>query len=120
VGDGHFLQQPIYAPDLARLILSCAGQAQALGRIFGAAGPEIIESRTYYQIIADCLGTALTTEELPVATALAANPDMEPFLCHRIYDLSRLQDAGLKVPDTPMADGLRTHVESLVDQSPSA
>lgn len=59
VGGGHFLQQPIFAADLARLILSVDGNPNARNTIFQAAGPDIVESRTYYQIIADLLDVPL-------------------------------------------------------------
>ena len=38
----------------------------------------------------------------------------EPFLCHRIYDLSRLQASGMKVPSTSIETGLELHVEALL------
>jgi nucleoside-diphosphate-sugar epimerase len=114
VGGGYFLQQPILAQDLAELILSCAGKTVCYRQIYCAAGPEVIESRTYYQIIADILGVELFVEELPVNHYLADNPDAANFLCHRFYDLSKLQAAGLAVPRTSMAAGLRQHVESLL------
>ncbi len=114
VGGGHFLQQPIFAPDLAELILSAADNPRAAGRIYPAAGPEIIESREFYRLIANRLGVALTIEELPVAAYRAANPDKRSFLCHRIYDLRSLRDDGLAVPATSLSEGLRAHVESLL------
>ncbi len=113
VGGGHFLQQPIFAADLARTILSCLGQEQAHRQICFTAGPDIIESRRYYQIIAEELGVELTVEELPVQPYLTAHPDKAPFLCHRIYDLSKLRALGLHVPATPVAEGLRQQVHSL-------
>jgi hypothetical protein len=39
VGGGHFLQQPIFAADLAELTLSCYGQASSYGQIFCGAFP---------------------------------------------------------------------------------
>ncbi|NKB72611.1 MAG: NAD-dependent epimerase/dehydratase family protein [Candidatus Latescibacteria bacterium] len=116
VGGGHFLQQPILAADLAELILSTEGNPSAQGQIFGAAGPDIAESRTYYQIIADLLQVELKVEELPVDQYLAAHPQSASFLCHRIYDLARLQSSGLAAPATPLVQGLRQHVESLLAQ----
>jgi nucleoside-diphosphate-sugar epimerase len=113
VGGGHFLQQPLYAGDLPELILSVPGNPRARGEIFCVAGPDIIESRRYYEIVADVLGVELKIEEVPVAANLAAHPDAAPFLCHRIYDLAKLQRAGLPVPRTALADGLREHVLSL-------
>lgn len=114
VGGGHFLQQPILAYDLAQTILSCYGNANAQGQIYLTAGPDWIESRAYYAIIADLLGVALQIEEVSVGEFLAANPDRQSFLCHRIYDLSKLRAAGLHVPATPIAEGLRQHVASLL------
>lgn len=116
VGGGHFLQQPILAGDLARTILSCADNPAAHGQICNAAGPTTVESWHYYRIIADILGLPLAVEELSVADYYRANPDRAPFLCHRIYDLSRLSACGLHVPATPLAAGLRLHVESLLKQ----
>ena len=113
VGGGHFLQQPIYAEDLAALTLSCHGNEVTYGEIFCCAGPEIIESRTFYQIIADIIGSELQVEELAVGPFLDEDPESAPFLCHRIYDLSKLRAAGLAVPTTPLVEGLRKHVESM-------
>lgn len=114
VGGGHFLQQPILARDLADLILSLLGNPASYGQVLGAAGPDTVESRTFYQIIADNLGVPLTVEEVPVQAHLAAHPEAAPFLCHRIYDLSRLRAVGGKVPSTPLAVGLAEHVASLL------
>ena len=117
VGGGHFLQQPLLAMDLCRTILSCAGNAHTYGSLFSVAGPEIVESRTYYQIVADILGEKLRIKEVPVSDQLASHPESAPFLCHRIYDLSKLQRSGAAVPATPLVDGLRSHVESLLHES---
>jgi nucleoside-diphosphate-sugar epimerase len=114
VGGGHFLQQPVYAPDLADLILSCAGNAAAVGAIFPAAGPDIIESREYYRLLAANLGADLRVTEVPVTEHLAAHPEAAPFLCHRIYSLQRLAAARLRVPSTPVAVGLQHHLASLL------
>jgi nucleoside-diphosphate-sugar epimerase len=114
VGGGHFLQQPILADDLAGTIISVAGNQKACGNIFNMAGPDIIESRQYYQIIADILKVNLTIEEIPITSYLAENPIHRPFMCHRIYDLHRLHAAGLSVPSTSIKDGLRLHVEGLL------
>ncbi|HVF09542.1 MAG TPA: NAD-dependent epimerase/dehydratase family protein [Abditibacteriaceae bacterium] len=113
VGGGHFLQQPILASDLAAMILSCAGKPQTRGQLYQAAGPNIIESREYYRLIAALLGVEPHIEELPVAAYLKEHPEHKPFLCHRIYDLSKLHAHGLAVPGTPVEEGLRQHVASL-------
>jgi len=112
VGGGHFLQQPIFSRDLAELILSVPRSDLTDRSIFCSAGPDIIASWHYYEIIADVMGVGLRIEELPVAETLAHQPELAPFLCHRIYDLTPLRLAGLKVPNTPVAEGLREHVMS--------
>ena len=114
VGGGHFLQQPILADDLAATIVSVAGNRHAHRQIFNTAGPDIIESRQYYRIVAEVLGVELSVTEVPVDQTLAARPELAPFLTHRIYDLCKLKDAGLHVPAIPIADGLRLHVEGLL------
>ncbi|MEZ4730529.1 MAG: NAD-dependent epimerase/dehydratase family protein [Caldilineaceae bacterium] len=114
IGGGHFLQQPILAADLAQTILSCAGNPQCHGQIYLTAGPDIIESRRYYEIIAEQLGVPAKIEEVSVAQFLANHPDRHSFACHRIYDLSKLREHGLHVPATPITAGLRQHVASLL------
>ena len=114
VGGGYFLQQPILARDLSELLLSCAGNKNTFGRIFCAAGPDIIESRTYYDEIALCLGVdPAPVEEIDVQAHLAEKPGAAPFMCHRIYSLARLEASGAAVPSTPFKTGIREHVESL-------
>jgi len=53
-------------------------------------------------------------EEIPVGSYLDEHPEQAPFLCHRIYDLCRIKACGLSVPATPIAEGLRLHVEGLL------
>lgn len=113
VGGGHFLQQPILARDLAATLLSVAGNGRTHGQIFCAAGPDVIESREYYRIIAEILDVGLRIEEVPVGAHLAAHPEAAPFLCHRFYDPGKLRASGAVVPRTPIARGLREQVESL-------
>ena len=114
VGGGHFLQQPVFARDLAELALSVHGCDLADRQIHCSAGPDIIESVRYYEIIAEILGVELRVEEVSVAQTRIDHPEWQSFLCHRIYDLTPLRLAGLKVPNMPIAEGLREHVESLL------
>jgi nucleoside-diphosphate-sugar epimerase len=114
VGGGHFLQQPILAADLCHLLLSLRGNTATYNQIFCTAGPEIAESRTYYEMIADILNVELQINETPVDVHLKENPNSAPFLCHRIYDLAKLKASGAHVPATPLKEGLRQHAESLI------
>ncbi|MCG3149194.1 MAG: hypothetical protein PCFJNLEI_02654 [Verrucomicrobiae bacterium] len=110
VGGGLFRQQPIHVRDLAMLILSIAGKATTHRQIFNCAGPDIIESREYYRIVAEVLGVELRV------TAVSMQ-EVSPFLCHRIYDLGKLRQAGLTMPATPITAGLQEHTRSLLTQS---
>ncbi|MBN4073932.1 NAD-dependent epimerase/dehydratase family protein [bacterium AH-315-E10] len=116
VGGGYFLQQPILADDLVKTILSIYGNDSIKGKIYNITGPDVIESKHYYTIIADVLGVSLAIEEIPVDSYKTEHPEHVPFLCHRIYDISDLKDSGLSVPSTPIADGLQYHVEGLLEQ----
>lgn len=114
VGGGHFLQQPIYAPDLARMLLSCHANPKAAGEVFLAAGPDVVESKRYYQIIAQHLGLNVGFAETSVSDFLESNPDKRSFCTHRVYSMDKAKSAGLMVPATPLVEGLAQQVRSLV------
>jgi nucleoside-diphosphate-sugar epimerase len=111
VGGGHFLQQPVLARDLADFLLDLQGKPETYSQILNAAGPDVIESRAYYQIVADVLGVELHIEELQVASYLAENPAASSFLCHRFYDMSKAAELGIPLPGTTMLQGLQEHVD---------
>jgi len=110
VGGGRFLQHPIYAPDLAEVILSAAGQPAA-GGTFNVAGPDVLESRVYYQLLGRLLGREVLIEEVPVAGFLEEHPEKAPFCCDRSYGLSALKGSGLHLPATSLENGLRCQLE---------
>jgi nucleoside-diphosphate-sugar epimerase len=114
VGGGHFLQQPVFAADLAGAILSCAGNPNAHNHIFNVAGPDVIESRRFYHIVADILDVELRIEEIPVDEYRRKHPDRSNFLCHRFYNRQKMRDHHLKMPQTPLQDGLKQHVASIL------
>jgi nucleoside-diphosphate-sugar epimerase len=111
---GTLLQQPIYAEDLAKVILSCVDIPKSCCQFYNCAGPEIAESATYYKIIADYLNRPLKIKELPIQEYKAQHPENISFLCHRVYDLAKLKADGLYVPQMPLAEGLRIHTASLL------
>ncbi|MDD5596307.1 MAG: NAD-dependent epimerase/dehydratase family protein [Victivallaceae bacterium] len=114
VDGGHFLQQPIEAGDLAKTMVSAVGRAKARREIFNMAGPDIVESWAYYQIIADTLGVKLKIRSTPLTEYIQLHPEHKPFLCHRIYNHEKLHAAGLAVPATPLTEGLRRHTLELM------
>jgi nucleoside-diphosphate-sugar epimerase len=114
VGGGHFLQQPVLAADLGRMALSCLDNPAARGQVYLAPGPDVVASWAYYRIVADVLGVPLAVEEVPIAAFLAEHPDRHSFCCHRAYATDKARAHGLAVPSTPLAGGLRGHVESML------
>ena len=74
-----------------------------------------LEAREYFAIIADILGVPLKIREVPIEAYKHDHPDDCPFLCNRIYDLTKLKQAGVAVPDTPIEEGLRMHVENVLN-----
>lgn len=116
LGGGHFLQQPVFAPDLARVILELgeASPAACVGQILNVAGPDIVESVEYYRIIAEELAVDLTVAEIPVGEYARENPGKASFVCHRFYDLGRLAATGVRPPSTSLTEGLKVHVRSLL------
>ena len=114
VGGGRFLQQPLFVADLADSIIDCATCDGARGKIANIAGPEIIESRQYYEILAGKIGTSVEVEEIAVDGYLRAHPEKRSFLCHRINALDQLAESGVSVPATAPMEGLTEHLRSIV------
>lgn len=117
VGGGHFLQQPVLAADLWRLVRSCLGNPSAHGQIYFAPGPEIVESREFYRILAEILGTPCEIVEVPLTDHLREHPEHQSFCTHRVYSDAKARSHGLALPATPLRVGLRSHVDSIMSES---
>lgn len=113
VDGGRLLQQPIDCDDLAKTIISCIGNAKAYGKAFNMAGPDIVESSKYYEMIGDALNVKVTIKDIDYNEYLEKNPGKRPFLFHRIYTLDDLAAAEAYVPATPLAEGLKKHTLAL-------
>jgi nucleoside-diphosphate-sugar epimerase len=118
VGGGYFLQQPILARDLADFVLDLQDNPRTYGQILNAAGPEVLESRQYYERIAQILGAEFRIEEVPVAPYLAENPLASSFLCHRFYEMGKAVELGIPLPVTPLTQGLQEQIEHLQKGKP--
>lgn len=113
VGAGTYIIQPIYVDDLARVMLDSAFNEKTYGELFCIGGPDAIENRIYYKVIANCLGVDLKLEEIPVLGYVEAHPEYSGHLCHRIYDLSKLKSTGIRLPDTRIVEGIKRQLASL-------
>ncbi|WP_024347676.1 NAD-dependent epimerase/dehydratase family protein [Lacrimispora indolis] len=113
VGGGIYLTQPVFVDDLANSMLDCADKPGAYNRIFCIGGPKAVENRRYYEIIGQLLDRDVNIKEIPLTGYLEKHPEYSGHLCHRIYDLSALMKAGVRLPDTPLETGLKIHLKSL-------
>ncbi len=113
LGGGFFLQQPVFAEDLWRMAMSCLGNDRAHGEIYFAPGPDIVESRVFYRIVADLIGQRVTIGEIAVKDYLQEHPEQKSFCAHRVYATVKAKNHQLQVPATSLTEGLKRHVESL-------
>ncbi len=113
VGMGTYVIHPIYVDDLADALLDCIDKGKCFGEIFCIGGPEALENKDYYKCIADILGVKLNLHEIPLEGYLEAHPEYSGHLCHRVYDLSKLKAAGVKLPGTKLRDGMEKMLRSL-------
>ena len=114
VAGGKFLQQPLFARDLAKAILGVHGRTAARGRTCNITGPDTVPSREYYEILGSILGSKVEIIPVDVADFLKENPDKAPFCCDRVYDLAELRSARLPIPSTRLEAGLREQVAAIL------
>lgn len=114
VAGGELQQQPIFAPDLAETVLAAADGGAMPSGIYNVAGPDVVPARRYYELIAEALGVDCRIDPCPVDAYLRDKPDHHQFCVDRGLALGRLRASKLPMPSTPLADGLRMHVEDLL------
>jgi len=115
-GDGSYLLQALDARDLAKAMVSCIDNPKTFNEIFCIAGPDVITNRAYFEILGDILGLPVTFETTSESEHLAAHPDSIIYFCDRVYDLTKLKNAGLPVPAIGIRQGLKEQAEWLMAQ----
>ena len=110
VGGGEFLIHPIYVDDLALAILSCIDKPGAYRQVFCIGGAEAVTNAEYFRTLGRILGVEAAIETIPLEGYLEAHPQYSGHLCHRCYDMTKLRNAGVRVPCTSLEDGLREQV----------
>lgn len=113
VGGGEFLIHPIWAGDLCRVMLDCIPNEKTFGEIFCIGGPDVVTNAEYYRILGRLTGHAVTIQPVPLEGYLDAHPQYSGHLCHRAYDLSKLKNTGIALPDTHLQDGLREQLRQM-------
>ncbi|MBQ3258157.1 MAG: NAD-dependent epimerase/dehydratase family protein [Oscillospiraceae bacterium] len=115
-GDGGYLLQALDARDLAKAMVACIDNSKTFNEIFCIAGPDVITNRAYFEVLGDILGLPVTFETTCESEHLAAHPDSIIYFCDRVYDLSKLKNAGLPVPAIGIRQGLKEQAEWLMAQ----
>ena len=117
VGGGEFLIHPIFVDDLALALLDCIDKPTAFRQIFCIGGADVVTNADYYRTLGKILGVDVTIENIPLEGYLEAHPQFSGHLCHRCYDMTKLREAGIRVPCTSQEDGLREQVAWLEPQT---
>lgn len=107
VGLGTYIIQPVYVKDLARVMIDCTDNPGCFDEFFCIGGPERIENRKYYEILAELLNVPVSFTEIPLQGYAQAHPEFSGHLCHRCYDLSKLENTGIELPSTTLKEGLK-------------
>lgn len=107
VGLGTYIIQPIYVKDLARVMIDCVNNDHCYNEIFCIGGPQRIENREYYEILARLLNVKVSFKEVSLQGYALSHPEYSGHLCHRCYDLSKLEKTGIKLPSTTLEIGLK-------------
>ncbi len=110
VRGGEFLIHPIFVDDLALAMLDCIDKPAAFRQIFCIGGPEAVTNADYFRLLGQLIGVDVVIEPIPLAGYLEAHPQYSGHLCHRCYDMTKLQNAGVRVPCTSLEDGLREQI----------
>ncbi|MBP5598796.1 MAG: NAD-dependent epimerase/dehydratase family protein [Lachnospiraceae bacterium] len=113
VGLGTYLIHPIYVDDLALAMIDCVKNEKTYNEIFCIGGPEAIENKAYYECIAEYFEVPLNLEEVPLTGYLDKHPEYSGHLCHRIYDLSKLKNAGVRMPEVHLHEGIELSLKAL-------
>ena len=110
VGGGEFLIHPIYVDDLAIAILDSIDKPAAFRQVFCIGGADVVTNADYYRTLGRILGVDVTIETIPLEGYLEAHPQFSGHLCNRCYDMTKLREAGIRVPCTSLEEGLRAQV----------
>ena len=116
VGGGTYLIHPIYVEDLARVMLDAVGNEKTRDQLYCIGGPDIFPNFHYYTVLGQLLGVPVTFETIPEEGYLEAHPAASGHLCQRAYDLRKLAATGIRLPDTPLREGLKRQMDALLAQ----
>ncbi len=108
---GSLLLQPVVHEDVGRACAAVLGRESTFGQAYNVAGPDVVTTRRYYELIAGALGVPLEVRSLPAAVYAATLPEKAPFALHRTYSVAKLAaDTGYRP-----ATGIDYAIFSMID-----
>lgn len=113
VGGGEFLIHPIFVDDLALALLDCMDKPAAFRQVFCIGGADVVTNADYFRLLGRIIGVDVTIQTIPLEGYLAAHPQYSGHLCHRCYDMTKLREAGVRVPCISLEEGLREQISWL-------
>lgn len=116
VGGGKYLLQPLYAGDLAKAMIACINNPKSYHEIFCIAGPDIITNRAYFETLGRILNVPVHFEDISEDVFQKESDVAYLYLCNRTYNLSKLCNAGLPVPEIGLEAGLQDQITWLKEQ----
>lgn len=116
VAAGYYLQQPIFIEDFIDLLLNVLSNTRTQNETYFAAGPTVLCSQDYYRIIATLMGCQIKIESIDQTYFVQRKPEDIQYLCHRVYNLSKLTSHQLPDPQTSIHEGLKLHLRSIFDK----
>jgi nucleoside-diphosphate-sugar epimerase len=99
---GALLVQPVVHRDVGQACAAVLSAEAAIGQVYNCAGPDIVTTREYYDLIAATLGIEDPEYlSLPSEEYVRAFPEKAPFATHRTYSVDRLyRDTGYRPATT--------------------
>nr|MBR4279898.1 NAD(P)H-binding protein [Clostridia bacterium] len=113
VGGGEFLIHPIFVDDLSLAILDSIDKPGTFRQVFCIGGADVVTNADYFRTLGRIIGVDVTIETIPLEGYLEAHPQYSGHLCHRCYDMTKLREAGVRVPCTSLEEGLREQISWL-------
>ena len=99
----------IHMEDLSTL-LDCIGKPGAFRQVFCIGGVDAVTNADYFRLLGQLIGVDVTIQTIPLEGYLEAHPVYSGHLCNRCYDMTKLRSAGVRMPCTTLADGLREQI----------
>lgn len=116
VDGGNYLIQPLYAGDLAKAMVAAIDNENTFNELFCIAGPDVVTNREYFEILGRILGLEVAFEDVDPVRHNASDEEACLYFLPRVYDLGKLERAGLPVPAVSLEDGLRQQAQYLISQ----